>query len=88
VQGILDSANDPKAGIEIKVCLFRHPARTLTVFYFQEKQALVNRLATADDIAGLASYLVSKEAAKITGKYLATITGSLLMEKNPRTKCG
>jgi NAD(P)-dependent dehydrogenase (short-subunit alcohol dehydrogenase family) len=35
----------------------------------QEKQALVDRLATPDDIAGLASYLVSKEAAKITGKY-------------------
>jgi len=59
LQGILDSANDPKAGIEIK-----------------EKQALVNRLASADDVAGLASYLVSTEAAKITGQSVSINGGT------------
>jgi len=71
VSELLDSANKihPNTDVEIKVLFLYHFAWhfNLCVLSIQARQALSSRFATPDDVAGLASFLVSEDAAMITG---------------------
>ena len=71
VSKVLESSNKihPNTEDEFKVFFFNTSLGTynLCILSIQTKQALPGRFTTPDEVAGLASFLVSEDAAMITG---------------------
>jgi len=90
VSELLDSANKirPNTDAELKVLFYTTLLRAYNscVLSIQAKQALSSRFATPDDVAGLASFLVSEDAAMITGMLKITSYKYLQLRGNCQDK--